>query len=255
MEIHFQYRRSFPFSLLTRELASSSIIDARRSELSYLSMQRHASNLPNTIARVFVALRSFLAELFSLFFLLALFALYIVNLDPDDAFFRSFLQEDDSTLGVLASCSGRSEPALFSRFNSCLFAPPLLPFLFVCVDEDTLVAPRVGGGDDEVEEDGGPDVIRGFGLGLEFVSCGSWIIVLLAAPSYPLESFRCTRGAPVSWACATALKRQLPFERQKDPALTLFAFLQFKTRTASLKTRNQRFCGKNAKEFSMCSKL
>lgn len=184
-------------------------------------MQRHASNLPNTIARVFVALRSFLAELFSLFFLLALLALYIVNLDPDDAFFRSFLQEDDSTLGVLASCSGRSDPALFSRFNSCLFAPPLLPFLFICV-EDTLVGPRVGGGDDEVDEDGGPDVIRGFGLGLEFVSSGSWIIALLAAPSYPLESFCCTCGAPVSWACATALKRQLPFECQKDPVLTRF---------------------------------
>lgn len=197
---------------------SPSITDARRSKLSYLSMQRHASNLPNTIARVFVALRSFLAELFSLFFLLALLALYIVNLDPDDAFFRSFLQEDDSTLGVLASCSGRSEPALFNRFSSCLFGPPLLPFLFVCVVcEDTLVAPRVGGGDDEVDEDGGPDVIRGFGLGLEFVSSGSWIIVLLAAPSNPLESFLCTCGAPLSWACATALKRQLPFECQKKP--------------------------------------
>lgn len=178
-------------------------------------MQQHASNLPNTIARVFVALRSFLAELFSLFFLLALLALYIVNLDPADAFFRSFLQEDDSTLGVLASCSGRSEPALFSRFSSCLFAPPLLPFLLVCVVEDTLVGPRVGGGDDEVDEDGGPDVIRGFGLGLEFVSSGSWIITLLAATSYPLESVRCTCGVPVSWACATALKRQLPFECQK----------------------------------------
>lgn len=162
-------------------------------------MQQHASNLPNTIANVFVALRSFLAELFSLFFLLALLALYIVNLDPDDAFFRSFLPEDDSTLGVLASCSGRSEPALFSRFSSCLFAPPLLPFFFVCVEEiKMLVVPRAGGGDDEVDEDGGPEVIRGFGLGLEFVSSGSWIIVLLAAPSYPLDSFRCTLGVPAS---------------------------------------------------------
>lgn len=188
----------FVLAFNSRAPVSSSITDARRNdEPSYLSMQRHASNLPNTIARVFVALRSFFAELFSLFFLLALLALYIVNLDAD-AFFRSFLQVDDSTLGVLASCSGRSEPALFNRFSSCLFAPPLLPFLFVCVDEDTLVAPRVGGGDDEVDEDGGPDVIRGFGLGLEFVSRGSWIIVLLAAPSYPLESFSCTRGAPVS---------------------------------------------------------
>lgn len=164
-----------------------------KSEPSCLSMQRHASNSPNTIARVLVALRSFFAELFSLFFLLALLALYIVNLDPDDAFFRSFLPEDDNTLGVLASCSGRSEPALFILFSSCLLTPAttpsLLPFFFaICVDEETLVAPRGGGGDDEVDEDGGPDVIRGFGLGLEFVSSGSWIIVLLAAPSKPEES-------------------------------------------------------------------
>jgi len=176
-----------------------------------------------------VALRSFLAELFSLFFLLALLALYIVNLDPDDAFFRSFLQVDDSTLGVLESCSCRSEPVLFSRFSSCLFALPLLPFLFVCIVEDRLAGPRVGGGDDEVDEDGGPDVIRGFGLGLEFVSSGSWIIVLLAAPP---ESIRCTCGAPVSWACATALKRQLPFECQKNPVIIRF-ILEFTARITS----------------------
>lgn len=108
-----------------------------------------------------------------------------MNLDPADAFFRSFLHVDDSTLGVLDNCNGSSEPALFILFSSCLFAPPLFapPFFFVCVDEETLVAPRGGGGDDEVDEDGGPEVIRGFGLGLEFVSSGSWIIVLLAAPS------------------------------------------------------------------------
>lgn len=142
-----------------------------------LSMQRHASNLPSTIARVFVALRSFLAELFSLFFLLALFALYIVFV-PNVAFLRSFLPTEDSTLGVLVSCSGKSEPALFILFSSCLFTLPL-PFFFAC--EETLAAP-LGGGDDEVDEDGA-EVIRGFGLGLEFVSSGSWIIALFASPS------------------------------------------------------------------------
>lgn len=124
-------------------------------------------------------MRSFLAELFSLFFLLALLALYIVNLDPAEAFLRSFLLTDDNTLGVRASCSGSREPALFSLLSSCLFVLPL-PFFFVC--DETLVGPLVGGGDDEVDEDGA-EVIRGFGLGLEFVSSGSWIIVLLAAPS------------------------------------------------------------------------
>lgn len=203
----------FIFSILLPLIRKSKIISNKPSRLS---MRWNASNLPSTIANVFVALRSFLAELFSLFFLLALLALYIVNLDPADAFFRSFFPEDDSTLGVLASCSGKSEPALFSRFSSCLFAPPLLPFFFVCVEEETLVGPRGGGGDDEVDEDGGPEVIRGFGLGLELVSSGSWIMVLLAAPSKPLESFRCTLGVPDSWACATALKRQLRFECQKE---------------------------------------
>lgn len=62
-------------------------------------------NLPSTMAKVLVALRSFFAELFSLFFLLALFALYIVNLEPEEAFFRSFLEEEEPvrTLGDLPS--------------------------------------------------------------------------------------------------------------------------------------------------------
>lgn len=142
-----------------------------------------ASNLPNTIARVFVALRSFLAELFSLFFLLALLALYIVNLEPDEAFFRSFLLAEDSTLGVLESCSGSSEPALFSLLSSCLLFALPLPFFFA-VWEETLGGPlvAVGGGDDEVDEDGAE--VRGFWLGLELVSSGSRITgPLLAAPS------------------------------------------------------------------------
>lgn len=125
-----------------------------------------------------MAFRSFFAELFSLFFLLALLPLYIV-FAPSAAFLRSFLPTDDNTLVVLVSCSGRSELTLFILFSSCLFTLPL-PFFFAC-EEETLTAP-LGGGDDEVDEDGA-EVMRGFGLGLEFISSGSWIIAPFASPS------------------------------------------------------------------------
>ena len=136
-------------------------------------------SLPSTIAKVFVAFRSFFAELFSLFFLLALLALYIVNLEPEDAFFRSFLDEEVPVrmLGDLPSWKGRRDPELLNLFNSCLFV--LFPFRFAC--ELELAVPR-GGGEDEVEEDG-PEVPLGLGLGLEFISIASCNNVLLAAPS------------------------------------------------------------------------
>lgn len=145
------------------------------------------SDIPRTMANVFVALRSFFAELFSRFFLLALFALYMVKRDPEPAFFLSFLQVDeaDMTLGVRASGRGRRETVLFNLFNSCLFVSP--PFFFGCEAWLVAAAP-LAGGEDEVEDDGA-DAIRGFGLGLEFVSStGSCITAVLAAPSYP-ESF------------------------------------------------------------------
>lgn len=147
------------------------------------------------MANVFVALRSFFAELFSRFFLLALFALYMVKRDPEPAFFLSFLQVDeaDITLGVRASGRGRRETALFSLFNSCLFVSP--PFLFVCEAWPVAAAP-LAGGEDEVEDDG-PEAIRGFGLGLEFVSTtGSCITAVLAAPSYPGSFLPFCRSPP-----------------------------------------------------------
>lgn len=75
------------------------------SEASATRAVNNQDDQPNTMASVFVALRSFFAELFSRFFLLALFALYIVKRDPVAAFFVSFLQPDeaDKTLGVRPS--------------------------------------------------------------------------------------------------------------------------------------------------------
>lgn len=55
-----------------------------------------------------------------------------------------------------------------SLFNSCLFVSA--PFFLGC--EVWLAGALFGGGDEEVEDDGA-EVIRGFGLGLEFVSSGS----------------------------------------------------------------------------------
>lgn len=145
--------------------------------------------LPKTIARVLVALRSFLAELFSLFFLLALLALYIVNFELELAFFLSFLLPDavlDRTLEVLPNWRGSKDPVLLSLLSSCLVAS--FPFFFRSVCDPWMLVAAAdpgladGGGEDDVEDDGA-EVIRGFGLGLEFVSVGSWIIVLLAAPS------------------------------------------------------------------------
>lgn len=128
---------------------------------------KESRNIPRTMASVFVAFRSFFAELFSRFFLLALFALYMVKRDPEPAFFLSFLQVDeaDITLGVRPSGRGRRETVLLSLFNSCLFVSPPF-FLDACEAWPAALA----GGEDEVEDDGADEAIRGLGLGLEFVS-------------------------------------------------------------------------------------
>lgn len=56
--------------------------------------------LPKTIASVFVAFLSFLAEDFSLFFLLALFTLYMVNRAAAEAFF-SFFDPLEAAIAIL----------------------------------------------------------------------------------------------------------------------------------------------------------
>lgn len=84
---------------------ASSFVQIASMMLQVKKGNQQIRNTPNTMASVFVALRSFFAELFSRFFLLALFALYIVKRDPVAAFFVSFLQPDeaDKTLGVRPS--------------------------------------------------------------------------------------------------------------------------------------------------------
>lgn len=115
------------------------------------------------MASVFVALRSFFADLVSRFFLLALLVLYIVNLDPPAAFFLSFFAavadpNPARTLGVLPSGRGSRDPALLSLDNSCL---QLLPFL-LAPEADIVLG---GGGEEDDEEADAP-----LKLGLELVS-------------------------------------------------------------------------------------
>lgn len=143
-----------------------------------INMNDTKSHSPSTMAKVLVAFLSLLAELFSRFFLLALFVLYMVNLEPPPEEFLSLLLEDeDRTLQLLPSWMGRREPVLLSRLSSCLFEK--LTFFFVW--EPVLLAPR-GGGDEDVEDEG-PEVALVLGLGLEFISSMSWFSVLHIVPS------------------------------------------------------------------------
>lgn len=164
--------------------------------------------LPSTMASVLVAFRSFLTELFSRFFLLALLALYIVNLEVLSLGFLSFLTASVPppavtpgpvptlrTLGLRLNCAGKSDPVLLSFLSPCLLRP-LVVFLI-------WVALLRGGGEDEVEEDGA-EVVLGFGLGLEFPS----IVLLTASSRHRLLESLLVELELVKCALATTLKNK-----------------------------------------------